>query len=233
MKRMKKAVCLLLVLVITILCSSCGDTNTDVEAGFQFEMPKSGEKIAVLTIKNYGTIKMRLFPDQAPKAVENFIGLIENKYYNGLMFHRVINDFIIQAGDPTGTGTGGNSLWNEPFETETNESLRHFRGALAMSNSGENKNTSQFYIVQAGTNNITDDAFAAYKKRYGDDKYPDDIVNMYKEKGGTPPLDFSYTVFGQVFEGMEVVDAIAAEKTNEAARPIKNVVIEKAEIVKY
>ena len=95
-----------------------------------------------------GSIELKLFPDTAPKACENFIGLVEKGYYNGLLFHRVIKDFMIQGGDPTGTGTGGESIWGKPFQDEVSDELVFDRpGLLAMANSGPNTNKSQFFIT--------------------------------------------------------------------------------------
>lgn len=95
-----------------------------------------------------GTIRVRLFPKEAPKAVENFLTHAREGYYDGLTFHRVINDFMLQGGDPNGDGTGGESIWGGPFEDEFSPVLRNFRGALSMANSGANTNGSQFFIVQ-------------------------------------------------------------------------------------
>ena len=95
-----------------------------------------------------GTIEIKLFPDIAPLACENFIGLVEKGYYDGLIFHRVIKDFMIQGGDPTGTGTGGDSIWGDPFVDEFSDQLKFDRpGLLAMANSGANTNKSQFFIT--------------------------------------------------------------------------------------
>jgi len=96
-----------------------------------------------------GTIEMVLYPDAAPKAVENFLGLCEKGYYDGLKFHRVIDNFMIQGGSPDGMGYGGESIWGGKFDDEISTNLHHFRGALAMANSGINSNGSQFYIVQS------------------------------------------------------------------------------------
>ncbi len=101
---------------------------------------------------NQGTFEIELMPQVAPKACENFKRLIENKYYDGLTFHRVIQDFMIQGGDPTGTGAGGKSVWGEPFEDEFAEEVAFDRpGILAMANRGPNTNTSQFFITTVET----------------------------------------------------------------------------------
>lgn len=99
-----------------------------------------------------GSIKIQLFGEQAPKTVENFVGLIEKGYYDGIIFHRVIPQFMIQGGDPTGTGMGGESIWGKPFEDECSPDLRFTKkGLLAMANAGPNTNGSQFFITTALT----------------------------------------------------------------------------------
>lgn len=123
-------------------------TKNDVMSDFdQTAEPKKGEQIIVMKT-SMGTIKLRLFPDKTPKTVENFIGLADKGYYDGLTFHRVMDDFMIQGGDPLGTGTGGESLWGTQFEDEFNPNLKNLRGALSMANAGPNTNGSQFFIVQ-------------------------------------------------------------------------------------
>ena len=112
----------------------------------QFEKPAAGEKIAVMKT-SMGEIVLKFFPGQAPKAVENFLTHAENGYYDGLKFHRVIPGFMIQGGDPQGTGTGGESIWGEPFGDEFSMDLWNFRGALSMANAGPDTNGSQFFIV--------------------------------------------------------------------------------------
>ena len=109
------------------------------------------EKIVVLET-NQGDIELRLYPDIAPKACENFIGLAEKGYYNGVIFHRVIKGFMIQGGDPTGTGRGGESIWGRPFEDECSVSADFaVKGTLAMANAGPGTNGSQFFITTAPT----------------------------------------------------------------------------------
>lgn len=189
----------------------------------QLDMPSKGEKIAVMKT-NMGDIKIRLFPEVAPKAVENFIGHAENGYYDGLIFHRVIKDFMIQGGDPTGTGRGGESIYGNSFEDEFDLSARNYRGALSMANAGPNTNGSQFFIVQAKT---VDEGLISQMIELADRGFPAEVTENYKKIGGTPWLDFKHTVFGQVFEGMEVVDSIASVKVGPQDKPVEDVVIEK------
>ena len=106
----------------------------------------------VLLETTRGNIEIRLYPAKAQMAVENFIGLVEKGYYDGIIFHRVIPGFMIQGGDPTGTGRGGESLWGRPFQDEFRSGLKFDKpGILAMANSGPNTNGSQFFITVAPT----------------------------------------------------------------------------------
>ena len=109
------------------------------------------EKRVVLET-NQGKIVLKLYPDAAPKAVENFTKLAEKGYYDGLIFHRVIKNFMIQGGDPTGTGSGGESIWGAPFEDEVSTSVTFNKpGILAMANAGPSTNGSQFFITTIPT----------------------------------------------------------------------------------
>lgn len=111
---------------------------------------KGGDMVVLET--NQGNIEIKLMPDVAPKACENFTKLVEKGYYNGLIFHRVIKDFMIQGGDPTGTGAGGSSIWGKPFADEFNSKVDFSKkGLLAMANSGPNTNGSQFFITTVPT----------------------------------------------------------------------------------
>lgn len=101
---------------------------------------------------NQGNVEIQLLPQVAPKACENFTKLAEKGYYNGLIFHRVIREFMIQGGDPTGTGRGGESIWGKEFEDETDPDVKFNKpGILAMANAGRNTNGSQFFITTAKT----------------------------------------------------------------------------------
>ncbi len=118
------------------------------------ELLNIGEnEMLVATIQtNKGTMELQLFPKEAPKTVKNFCGLIDKDYYNGVIFHRVIDKFMIQGGDPTGTGRGGESIYGATFEDEFNQNLRHNTpGVLSMANAGPNTNGSQFFITLAAT----------------------------------------------------------------------------------
>lgn len=189
----------------------------------QFEKPDENDIIAVIKT-NMGDISVRLFPEEAPKAVENFTTHAKEGYYDGLIFHRVIKDFMIQGGDPMGTGMGGQSIWGSPFEDEFDMTLRNFKGALSMANAGPNTNGSQFFIVQASD---VSDGLVDQMRSLENQGFPKDVTDTYVEKGGTPWLDFKHTVFGQVFDGLDVVDNIAATPVGADDKPIEDVVIQK------
>ncbi|MGX6977858.1 peptidylprolyl isomerase [Vagococcus elongatus] len=175
----------------------------------QLDSDVADNEYLVEMVTSMGSIKFRLFPDIVPKTVENFVTHAKDGYYDGVIFHRVIDNFMIQGGDPEGTGMGGESIWGEPFKDESNRELFNIRGALSMANSGPDTNGSQFFIVQNKDDVSTRSGLLK-------DEFPEPIIEKYKE-GGAPYLDYTYegsasnhTVFGQVFEGMDVVDKIAA-----------------------
>lgn len=251
------------------------------EAGYlpQFNDPESGTPVVTLHT-SMGDIKMMLFPQAAPKAVENFVTHCENGYYDGVTFHRVIEEFMIQGGDPLGNGTGGESIWGSDFEDEFCDNLFNFRGALSMANAGYGTNGSQFFIVQhdakqypnsgmtvteenyenvmlmmlgnseiykgtmlmnerAAQPDITNDEMQAYVDELNagiqeimGKGVTDEVksrfsaaAEKYIEVGGAPNLDYKHTVFGQVIEGMDVVDAISRVPKNSADKPDVDVVI--------
>ncbi len=189
------------------------------------EFPQLSNEVAsnetVATIKTtMGDLKIKLFPEVAPKTVENFVKLAESGYYNGIIFHRVIPDFMIQGGDPTGTGMGGESIWGSSFEDEFSDKAFNIKGALSMANAGPNTNGSQFFIVSASQTpaNMISQLEAA--------GYASEVVEAYKTNGGTPWLDNRHTVFGHVIEGMEVVDSIQNVKRGPQDKPVNDIVIE-------
>ncbi|HEY3028264.1 MAG TPA: peptidylprolyl isomerase [Pyrinomonadaceae bacterium] len=149
---------------------------------------------------NKGTIRFELLEEDAPKTTENFIMLAERGYYDGIIFHRVIKGFMIQGGDPTGTGSGGQSAWGGRFNDEIDRSSEVYKrgykaGTVAMANAGPNTNGSQFFIMHADY--------------------------------GLPP---SYTIFGRVTEGQDVVDDIATTPTGRNDKPVSEVKMERVTI---
>ncbi len=143
---------LFLVLLAIVFASAYGEKNVDLNNNDK-EINSMSDSITVAIIKtNMGIIEIELFADKTPKTVENFVGLAEKGYYNGVVFHRVIKKFMIQGGDPTGTGRGGASFWGGKFEDEFVSELKHdIPGMLSMANSGPNTNGSQFFITLIAT----------------------------------------------------------------------------------
>lgn len=218
--------------------STKNQTKTETEADnaayadsgeIQLGEPQSGDTIATFHIKNYGDITVRLFSKAAPKAVDNFVTHAKEGYYDGVIFHRVIDDFMIQGGEPEGTGAGGESIWGKAFEDEFAENLMPIRGALCMANAGADTNGSQFFIVQAKEAEPDSDSIEEYLADKGV-VLTDEQKQMFVENGGTPHLVYGHTVFGQVIDGMDVVDAISASKTDASDRPISDVIIESIDI---
>jgi len=209
----------------------------------QLSKPQSGDPVAIMET-NMGTIKIRLFPQYAPKAVENFTTHAKNGYYDNLTFHRVKDDFMIQGGDPEGTGRGGTSIYGAPFEDEFTPQLHNIRGALSMANSGPDTNGSQFFIVQQpgqpaeavqDLRDFADEQIQWFdgSTLYGRDVFQPEFIDAYIKRGGTPWLDFRHTVFGQVYEGMDVVDAIARVQTDANDKPLTDVIIVSISIEEY
>lgn len=188
----------------------------------QLELERVSGPTAVIST-DYGNITVQLFPEQAPKTVENFVTLARRGYYDGVNFHRVIADFMIQGGDPTGTGAGGESAFGEPFADEFSKKLFNLRGALSMANAGPNTNGSQFFIVQ---NQHLSPEMNVQMEVAG---YPKKVIEAYAN-GGTPWLDFHHTVFGQVIAGMDVVDQIAACATDAQDKPQQDVTIQTVKV---
>lgn len=243
--------------------------DTEHKAGFQLEKPSDGDTIAIMHT-SMGDITLRLFPEQAPKTVTNFLTLAQEGKYDNTIFHRVIDDFMIQGGDYENfNGTGGTSSYGADFEDEFCDKLFNIRGAVSMANSGPDTNGSQFFINQKSA-----EAYRAgggwdtyvqqwdYVKQqlrnysetnfldswiqqngtycYNTDVVSDDIQTLYENNGGNPYLDGAYnavdrghTVFAQVINGMDVVDAIASVEVDESNAPLEDVIISSVEVTTY
>jgi len=190
----------------------------------QLEKPNPGEEICIMTTEA-GAIKMRLFPEKAPKSVKNFKELAAQGFYDNMPFLRVYNNFMIQGGALDGSEDEGYCIYGKFFNDEFNRDLFNFRGALCMGNVGPNTNGNQFYIVQSP---IVDQQYLDLAS------LPLNAEAKYQEIGGRAYLDLRYTVFGQVFEGMDAVDKIAIQEADEDGKPLKDPIkILKIEFVKY
>ena len=243
-----------------------------------------GDKIAVIEIKDYGTVKAKLFPDIAPIGVQNFIQLAESGYYNGLKIHRVLKDQLIQGGSLNGDGTGGTAAYTGidekkqvstgTFPIEVSEKARNFYGALGYAADEYGENAVQFYIVanktpqditkidkakvKAKADEIaaeiagstaeaesTEKETASYQQSYLTNnanmlsaKNNADAAKKYSEVGGLYQIDGGYTVFGQIFEGLDVIDQISGVEvgtgaTGEKSMPIQDIIISSVTIETY
>lgn len=212
-------------------------TKEEVEENAEKQMaePNEGDTIAILHIKDYGDVKIKFFENVAPKACENFITHAQEGYYNGITFHRVINEFMIQGGDPTATGRGGESIWGKGFEEELSPTVLPYKGALCMASAGVGKSSlgSQFYIVQANYNELME----GHLNYYG----YSNLLNSYRKYSGDLydlAIYGQYTTFGQVIEGIEIVDKISQVETiqddiTKKDKPVQDVVISSIEITTY
>ena len=209
------------------------DALTNENANFpQLSKEVAENEAEAILHTSLGDIRIKLFPKLAPLAVENFLTHAKEGYYNSVTFHRVIDGFMIQGGDPKGNGTGGESIWHGKdntkdtgtgFKNEISPYLYNIRGSLSMANTGQpNTNGSQFFINQSTTD---------YSAKLPTSSYPKKIIEAYKE-GGNPSLDGKHPVFGQVIEGMDVVDKIAKAEKDEKDKPTTAITIDSIEIVK-
>ena len=231
--------------------------DSGIKLGDQLNPPKEGEEIAVVTMESGEVIKIRFFPVEAPKTVYNFKKHAIDGYYDGLTFHRVIPNFMIQGGDPNGDGRGGESVWNTPFEDEFSPNLLNLTGSVSMANSGKNTNGSQFFINHAPDSDIEWSTYEAQFEFFAAnpeqaeaagmqttidmDSASDEYIKLYDKHGGSPYLDGYYsvtekghTVFGQVFEGLDAVKGISeTDASPQNNMPVEPVVIKSVEIEVY
>ena len=218
----KKIIYIFLILITAL--------NTDCLA------QKKKKQTKVLISTEYGDIKIILY-NETPKHRDNFIKLVKEKFYDGLLFHRVMNNFMIQGGDPESKdakegvmlGNGGPG-YTIPAEFDTN--LIHKKGVLAAARQPDNVNPnkessgSQFYIVHGkkmSKEEIDQMNISRNKRRKIPISYTEEQYKVYEEVGGTPHLDMDYTIFGEVIEGLEVIDLIAAVQTDRRNRPKKDI----------
>ena len=175
---------------------------------YQLRKPNAGDTVAIMSVKNFGDIKILLFPEEVPEITKNFIELSKKQFYDGLTFHRVIKGFMIQGGDPNGNGTGGYSYKGKgtKLDDEFSDKLKHLRGTLSMANSGPNTNGSQFFICEEPQSHLNN----------------------------------KHSVFGQVYEGMDVVSKIASVELKPPPHPAmppsepkEKVVIDKVRIEEF
>lgn len=234
---MMKKISSFLILAVFVLClTACGGAKEigprdAVESSeLQFTLPEEGDPIAIIQT-SMGEIHVALYPDLAPMAVDNFIGLSQQGYYNGAIFHKVVYGSYIQTGDATGTGNGSSTIWNaDGFPLEATDTLRHYTGALCVAFDKDSKEgTSQFYFVTTLEGNVPGSMINSMESA----GYSAESIEAYKAAGGLPQLDNTDTVFGQIYQGQSVADAISCVKVDDNGKPIQNVTITGITITTY
>ncbi|MCL2511455.1 MAG: peptidylprolyl isomerase [Bacteroidales bacterium] len=239
---MKKFFLPLLLMIATMLATGCGQTPKSSPNEVTPEQTKKAtvncDGLYQFKINTkFGTMTGILY-NETPIHRDNFLKLVGEEYYDGLLFHRVIDGFMIQGGDPASKGaTAGVSLGNGgpgyTLRAEIRPEFIHKRGALAAARTGDFVNPqressgSQFYIVHGSP--VTQDALDNFVSR--GKPYTETQMAIYKKLGGTPNLDFEYTVFGEIIDGFDVIDAIATVQKDGQDRPLENIVM-KVELIK-
>lgn len=196
-----------------------------------FTEPAPDEEVAVLTVRDYGDVTIKLFPDQSPMGVENFKTLVQQGYYDELIFHRVVKDMVIQSGDPKGDTTGGDDCWGtNGFQQTISPSLFHVTGAVGYAPSSEHLNKSQYYIVTGSE--VTPELFDLIKTKYGK-LFDKTVSDLYYKWGGQPHLDGDYEIFGQVIGGLDICLEIQNAEVGANDKPKSQIVVERAVIQPY
>lgn len=242
---LKKVLSVMMCCALTVpVLTSCGKEVSVDEKGSpkdsiaNFTAPKEGEQVIIMKVKDYGEIKIKLFPEYADKGVENFVELAKKGYYDGLTFHRIIQDFMIQGGDPLGTGYGGTCIWGDKFDGGTDAHLINCSGSIAYANSGSTStNGSQFYINTGSP--YTDADFEMLAQRGM--TFSNEAKEIYKKAGGSPSLDGGYTVFGQVYDGLDIAYKLSQVETYTDNScyppreniPVKDVIMESVTVGEY
>ena len=193
--RSKKNLLLMTILSISLMLAGCAGPNNNGAAHMQVQALQN-HPIVTMNIKDYGTVTLELYPEKAPNTVNSFVTLANSGFYDGLTFHRIIEGFMIQGGDPEGTGVGGPG-YSIPGEFASNgyteNDLKHTKGVISMARSQHPDSAgSQFFIMSADS----------------------------------PHLDNEYAAFGEVTSGIEIIEAIEKVETNSMDKPLKDVVIE-------
>ena len=198
-------------------------------AEVQFTHPAAGDTIAVFDT-SAGVFKAVLFPTLAPQACDNFIGLAQAGYYNGLTVSRVENEFLVEAGQ--GADGKGTTIWNGScYPIEATDRLHHYAGALCAATDASGQCASVFYVMESlpGGDSVTQELVDQMNAA----SYRAEVVTAYQTAGGAPYLDYTDTVFGQVYEGMDIVDNIAQTAVDENQKPIEAITIHSVSIETY
>lgn len=230
-----------LVLAAAVLLTGCQLSQKQDEGGgvqkvsrpavesaeLQFAHPTAGDTIAVFDT-SAGVFKAVLFPDEAPQAYDNFVGLVQQGYYDGLTVSRVEWQFVVSAGQ--GADGKGTTIWNgNRYPVEATDALHHYSGALCMAADASGDCASVFYVMQTMPDSVTQELVDGMNAS----GYRSEVIAAYQAGGGAPYLDYTDTVFGQVYEGMDIVDTIAQTAVDENQKPTEEIVINSVTIAIY
>lgn len=216
--------------------------SEQAQSEYQFRQPVKGDTCAEFVISGYGSIFVRLFPSEAPKAVKNFTSLAEEGYYDNMKIDRVIADYLVQSGSPD--GSSGKSIYGGGFENEISKELIPARGALCMANFGEDgTNTSQFFFVQTKSEVVRslaeplENRYHMSLREYFNEAYQTELseeeLKRYETYGGAPWLSGHHTVFGQIYDGFSVLDQLSEAKVTSKLKPNPSITIETVRIFSY
>lgn len=193
----------------------------------QFADPTAGDTIAIFST-DYGDISVVLYTELAPQACDNFIGLADAGFYDGTAISRIVSGFCVQGWlDADGQAS---TIWGDnAFPMEVSDSLHHYAGALCTAPDDDGTAASPFYFVQASASDVSDAMVSAMEEA----GYREEVIATYSAAGGVPYLDYTDTVFGQIYDGMDVLDEIAALETDEDGTPVEEVLINNVTITTY
>lgn len=229
---LKKVLSLILIVSLCFCLVSCGKKKEEggkeqeVYPVSQLNGPKKGDTIVTI-VTDMGTIRAVIFDDLVPDTARNFIGLAESGYYDGMIIHKVIKDFVMQFGDKTLKGDGGDSFAGPGVAPHFRDDLHSYTGSLGMVAYPDGLEYSQFFIIAGST--VSDEYIAEMQKA----GYKQEVIDAFKKVGGQPGFDYVYTVFGQVYEGLDIVTAIASQEADKYNRPKKDMIVKTVSISSY
>ena len=235
----KRIIALVLAVLLLAGCAGGGGGGASAQkiarpavesAEEQFTHPAAGDTVAVFDT-SAGVFKAVLFPAEAPQACDNFIGLVQAGYYNGLTVSRVESGFVVEAGQ--GADGKGTTIWKNGarYPVEATDHLHHYSGALCMGVDASGECASVFYVMQTlpGSDSVTQELVDQMNSA----GYRAEVVAAYQTAGGAPFLDYTDTVFGQVYEGMDVIDTIGQTNVDENQKPTEDITINSVTIEQY
>ena len=227
----KRILSLILIVILSLSLVSCGGKKggkgeTVTSSVRQLCSPREGDTVVTI-VTSKGTIKAVIYNDLVPNTAQNFIDLAESGYYDGMIIHKTIENFVVQLGDKTLKGDGGDSFSGRGVAPEYTDDLHGFTGSLGMVVYGDGLQYSQFFITAGDT--VSDAYFDAMR----DAEYPSDVIDAFSKLGGQPQFDYVYTIFGQVYEGLDIVKEIASQKTDKYNRPKKDITVKSVSISAY